>query len=184
MGGDEVAFGCENLGVPCDEIWPRVRAALEAVGLELPLDHPTSALSGGQKQRLAIAAVLFAALPFVQDHVGLFLALYIAACLSTSITITAAFAMIAATVDYHEARFGVRREGLLSAGISLSTKLGMALGTAGFAFVLAASGYAPGHVTDTAREAIRWTWSGGAVVLLALQTIVILLWPITDTRKA
>jgi energy-coupling factor transport system ATP-binding protein len=56
--GDEVAFGCENLAVPRDEIWPRVRAALEAVGLDLPLDHPTSALSGGQKQRLAIAAVL------------------------------------------------------------------------------------------------------------------------------
>jgi len=56
--GDEVAFGCENLGVPRDEIWPRVRDALDAVGLDLPLDHPTNSLSGGQKQRLAIAAVL------------------------------------------------------------------------------------------------------------------------------
>ena len=56
--GDDVAFGCENLGVPRDEIWPRVRQALDAVGLDLPLDHPTSALSGGQKQRLALAGVL------------------------------------------------------------------------------------------------------------------------------
>jgi energy-coupling factor transport system ATP-binding protein len=56
--GDEVAFGCENLGVPRDEIWPRVRDALDAVGLDLPLDDPTNSLSGGQKQRLAIAAVL------------------------------------------------------------------------------------------------------------------------------
>jgi energy-coupling factor transport system ATP-binding protein len=56
--GDEVAFGCENLGLPYDEIWRRVREALDAVGLELPLDHPTSELSGGQKQRLAIASVL------------------------------------------------------------------------------------------------------------------------------
>ncbi len=56
--GDDVAFGCENLGVPPDQIWPRVRAALDAVGLDLPLDHPTGALSGGQKQRLAIAAAL------------------------------------------------------------------------------------------------------------------------------
>ena len=37
------------------EIWPRVRAALDAVGLEVPLDRPTKALSGGQKQRLALA---------------------------------------------------------------------------------------------------------------------------------
>lgn len=56
--GDEVAFGCENLGVPRDEIWRRVGEALEAVGLDVPFDHPTSELSGGQKQRLAIASVL------------------------------------------------------------------------------------------------------------------------------
>ncbi|WP_322410979.1 ABC transporter ATP-binding protein [Microbacterium invictum] len=56
--GDDVAFGCENLGVPRADIWPRVRAALDAVGLDVPLDRPTKALSGGQKQRLAIAGAL------------------------------------------------------------------------------------------------------------------------------
>ena len=56
--GDDVAFGCENLGVPRDEIWRRVPEALRAVGLELPLDHSTAALSGGQKQRLALAGAL------------------------------------------------------------------------------------------------------------------------------
>jgi energy-coupling factor transporter ATP-binding protein EcfA2 len=56
--GDDVAFGCENLGVPREEIWRRVAEALDAVGLDLPLDHPTSRLSGGQKQRLALAGVL------------------------------------------------------------------------------------------------------------------------------
>ncbi|WP_083990873.1 ABC transporter ATP-binding protein [Microbacterium sediminis] len=56
--GDDVAFGCENLGVPRDEIWPRVRQALDLVGLDVPLDRSTSALSGGQKQRLALAGAL------------------------------------------------------------------------------------------------------------------------------
>ncbi|GAA3869023.1 ABC transporter ATP-binding protein [Leifsonia kafniensis] len=56
--GDDVAFGCENLGVPRDEIWRRVADALQMVGLDLPLNHPTSRLSGGQKQRLALAGVL------------------------------------------------------------------------------------------------------------------------------
>jgi energy-coupling factor transport system ATP-binding protein len=56
--GDDVAFGCENLGIPRDEIWRRVRSSLEAVGLPLPLDFPTDRLSGGQKQRLALAGVL------------------------------------------------------------------------------------------------------------------------------
>lgn len=56
--GDDVAFGCENLGIPREQIWPRVRAALDAVGLDVALDRPTKALSGGQKQRLALAGAL------------------------------------------------------------------------------------------------------------------------------
>jgi energy-coupling factor transport system ATP-binding protein len=56
--GDDVAFGCENLGVPREEIWPRVRQALADVGLDVALDRSTSQLSGGQKQRLALAGVL------------------------------------------------------------------------------------------------------------------------------
>lgn len=56
--GDDVAFGCENLGVPRGEIWRRVPEALDAVGLDVPLESPTSRLSGGQKQRLALAGVL------------------------------------------------------------------------------------------------------------------------------
>ncbi len=56
--GDDVAFGCENLGVARDETWRRVGAALDAVGLDVPLDRQTKALSGGQKQRLALAGAL------------------------------------------------------------------------------------------------------------------------------
>lgn len=56
--GDDVAFGLENLAVPRERIWPRVRESLARAGLELPLDHPTTALSGGQKQRLALAGTL------------------------------------------------------------------------------------------------------------------------------
>ena len=56
--GDDVAFGCENLGVPAAEIPRRVAEALEAVGLDVPLSRATKALSGGQKQRLALAGVL------------------------------------------------------------------------------------------------------------------------------
>ncbi|MFJ2507046.1 ABC transporter ATP-binding protein [Arthrobacter citreus] len=56
--GDEVAFGAENLGVPRAEIWDRVHAALDDVGLRVPLEHSTAALSGGQKQRLALASIL------------------------------------------------------------------------------------------------------------------------------
>ena len=57
--GDDVAFGCENLGVPKDEIWQRARESLDIVGLDyMRFDHSTRKLSGGQRQRLALAGVL------------------------------------------------------------------------------------------------------------------------------
>lgn len=131
----------------------------------------------GNASALAIAAALFAILPFVEGQPTLFLGVYIAACLANSITITAAFTMIAQTVDYHDWKFASRKEGLLSAGVSLSTKVGMAIGTAGIAFVLAAAGYVPGAVTEGAREAIRMTYYAGVVALLLLQIAVVLFWP-------
>lgn len=54
-GGDDVAFGLENLGVPRAEIWPRVQWALDQVDLQVALDRSTTALSSGQAQRLTIA---------------------------------------------------------------------------------------------------------------------------------
>ncbi len=55
---EDVAFGCENLGVPPAEIRARVDRALRAVGLDALRRHPPHLLSGGQKQRVAIAGVL------------------------------------------------------------------------------------------------------------------------------
>jgi energy-coupling factor transport system ATP-binding protein len=59
--GDDVAFPLEGAAVPADRIWPRVAAALAAVGLDVALDRPTAHLSGGQQQQLAIAAATVAA---------------------------------------------------------------------------------------------------------------------------
>ncbi|GAA3179466.1 ATP-binding cassette domain-containing protein [Blastococcus jejuensis] len=56
--GDDVAFGLENAGLPRERIWPRVDAALEAVGFPYGRDRPTQALSGGEKQRLVLAGAL------------------------------------------------------------------------------------------------------------------------------
>ena len=53
--GDDVAFGLENRGVPTNEIWPRVRTALEAVGWSYGPNRATDMLSGGELQRLALA---------------------------------------------------------------------------------------------------------------------------------
>ncbi|MEJ5198150.1 MAG: energy-coupling factor transporter ATPase [Anaerolineae bacterium] len=55
---DEVAFGCENLGIAPAEIEERVTWALNAVGLSDYRERSSLLLSGGEKQRVAIAAML------------------------------------------------------------------------------------------------------------------------------
>ena len=55
---DDVAIGPANLGLPRDEVWARVRRALDQVGLTDLADREVATLSGGQQQRLAIAGVL------------------------------------------------------------------------------------------------------------------------------
>lgn len=55
---DDVAFGCENLGIKSEEIIERVNEALRWVGMEEYRENSPSMLSGGQKQRVAIAGIL------------------------------------------------------------------------------------------------------------------------------
>ena len=55
---EDVGFGPENIGVPTGEIWQRVNASLEAVGMTAYRSHSPNKLSGGQKQRVAIAGVM------------------------------------------------------------------------------------------------------------------------------
>ena len=55
---EDVAFACENMGLPQAEIRSRVDEALAAVGMSEFARHAPHLLSGGQKQRVAIAGVL------------------------------------------------------------------------------------------------------------------------------
>lgn len=55
---DEIAFGCENLGVDPVEINERVDWALDLVGMRGFRERSVAMLSGGQKQRIGIAAVV------------------------------------------------------------------------------------------------------------------------------
>lgn len=55
---EDVAFGCENLGISPKEIRERVEKALKDVGMYEFRKHAPHLLSGGQKQRIAIAGIL------------------------------------------------------------------------------------------------------------------------------
>ena len=53
----ELAFGCENLGVPPEEIEQRITRTATRFGLEELLDRNLFAMSGGEKQRIACGSV-------------------------------------------------------------------------------------------------------------------------------
>lgn len=55
---DDIAFGCENLGIESGEIRTRVDDSLVMVGMDGFATKEPHYLSGGQKQRVAIAGVI------------------------------------------------------------------------------------------------------------------------------
>ncbi|WAW14790.1 energy-coupling factor transporter ATPase [Peptostreptococcus equinus] len=55
---EDVAFGCENLGIESSQIRKRVDDALKSVEMYEHKDRQPHLLSGGQKQRVAIAGII------------------------------------------------------------------------------------------------------------------------------
>ena len=53
----EVAFGCENMGVPQGEMHARVAATVRELSIERLMERDIRALSGGEKQLVAMASV-------------------------------------------------------------------------------------------------------------------------------
>lgn len=132
---------------------------------------------------LAVAIAIHLVLPAMEAQHMLFLALFLIAAILISLTMTAIFTMAADAIDYHEWRFGTRNEGLLSSGVSLSTKIGMALGTAIIAYVLGIAGYDPKAVSSGARVAIRWSYYGWPITIMILQMVVIMFWPMDGLHQ-
>ena len=55
---EELAFGLENIGIPADEMKPRVEEAMKLTGISDLADRSPYSLSGGQQQRVALTSIL------------------------------------------------------------------------------------------------------------------------------
>ena len=55
---EDVGFGPENLGIPTNDIWDRVKLCLEKLGMSEYKKESPNNLSGGQKQKVVIAGTL------------------------------------------------------------------------------------------------------------------------------
>jgi energy-coupling factor transporter ATP-binding protein EcfA2 len=54
---DEVAFGCENYGLPSDEIDLRVNQAIQDINGNMLCEREIHPMSGGEKQKIAVASI-------------------------------------------------------------------------------------------------------------------------------
>lgn len=162
---------------------PAVSGTLLLSAFIAPMIFKRTGIRKGCIAALSAAIVLHMILPWVEAQHMLFLSLFLIAAILVSLTMTAIFTMAADAVDYHEWIFGARNEGLLSSGISLSTKVGMAIGTAIIAYVLGIAGYDPKAVTDGTRAAIRWSYYGWPIAIMILQVAVIAFWPMDGLHE-
>jgi len=132
---------------------------------------------------LVLAALLYLILPLCETSPRGFIAIYVAASLFLSITMTAIFAMASESVDFHHWRFGSRHEGLLSAGVSFAIKVGMAVGGAAVAYALAFGGYSPENITPQAKHVMAWVYYGIPLAVFALQIVCMQFYPVDRCRE-
>ncbi|HZU62087.1 MAG TPA: glycoside-pentoside-hexuronide (GPH):cation symporter [Novosphingobium sp.] len=117
---------------------------------------------------LLVSSLLVAGMAFAEGHVWLFVGLYVLANVVGGIQAAALFILGADAVDWHEAHYGERNEGLTASGISFGLKVGIAIGAAGTAFALGAAGYDPAHASAPANTALRWLTYGAPLLLNSL----------------
>ncbi|MGW5640102.1 MFS transporter [Streptomyces sp. NPDC003832] len=136
----------------------------------------------GNVLALGAAAALYAVMPLTESVLPLLIAVYVAACLVVSLSMTSSFTLVADAVDYHEWKFGHRSVGLLNSAQSLATKGGTAIGSALVALVLAVTDFNPADVGSGTVTGLRWLYYGAPVALLLLQLAVMSLWKMDEQR--
>ncbi len=138
-------------------------------------------LRKGNAYALLFATAIYCFLPALQSRPIAFVVVYTAALLGAQICTTAVFVMVTNSADYHEFRFGSRNDGLIFSCLSLSTKIGIALGAAIVAYGLSLGHYDAKAVSATSVQVIRALYYVVPGILMLLQIAVVLFYRL-DTK--
>jgi sugar (glycoside-pentoside-hexuronide) transporter len=155
---------------------PSVSGSMIVGGLIAPAYYKRLGKRNGNVIALGSGALVWSCQFFlVHDPVLLISTFFIAnVCIGTSMT--SMFTMVADSVDYQQWKFGQRNEGLLSAGVSFATKLGMALGGAAVAYALGWMGYNPQAPSESVSLGIQNLFLIVPLVLIIIQLITMCFW--------
>jgi GPH family glycoside/pentoside/hexuronide:cation symporter len=162
---------------------PLVSGAMIVGGIVAPAYYRRFGKRRGNLLALAVGFVGWAAMYPAEGNFPLFLAFYIVATFAIGVSMVSMFTMVADTVEYQQWRFGTRNEGLLSSGISFATKVGSAVGAAGVAYGLAATGYEAGETGGAALTAIRVMFYGVPLVLVVAQAATMARWDLDGRHE-
>jgi GPH family glycoside/pentoside/hexuronide:cation symporter len=130
----------------------------------------------GISMSLLFAIAASCLLPLLENYPAYFLAGFCVLCIGAQAGTTAIFALAANACDSQEFKFGSRADGLIFSCISLSTKIGIAVGAALVAYGLGLAQYNPGFVSHEAIQMMRSLFYIVPVALMALQIATILLY--------
>jgi glycoside/pentoside/hexuronide:cation symporter, GPH family len=153
---------------------PLLSATSLCVAPFAPAYFRRTGLRNGILLLLGLSAAGMLLLPLVEGNLWAFLVVYtVVAALSVGPCTTSIYAMAANSVDYHQWAFGERNDGLVYSSISIATKIGIAIGSSGLAYVLAWTGFHADHPSAHSLMAIRHVYYGAPFAIMILQAICI-----------
>lgn len=133
-------------------------------------------MRAGNVLALASSGALVIAMAFFEGNLPMFVAIFALSNFVCGVQAASVFIISADAVEWQEARYGERSEGLLSSTVSFGMKAGMALGVAATAYTLGWAGYDPAQVTSVAAQALRWIFYGGQVALISAMIWIVFLY--------
>jgi Na+/melibiose symporter-like transporter len=132
---------------------------------------------------IGFTVAMLAVLPFAESSPTGFAVVFVLSAVMIGVSNSTVFLSSANAAELQALRTGQRNEGVIVSAVTISLKVGMALGMSLIAFVLAGVDYTPTSAGPHAVQAIRWTFYGGQIALVLLQLAVLpLLRPATGER--
>jgi len=122
---------------------------------------------------LVVSIVLAAAMPLFEGRPWPYFTLFLASQFGGAFQAASIFILSAEAIELQRVQHGVRLEGLMTASVAFSTKLGMAFGTAATAFLLDFAHYVPGRHSAETAMAVSWLFYGSQILCMVLMIVCI-----------
>ena len=152
---------------------PVMSVAILTGGLLAPLYLSRFGKRRGMYALLTFTIICFIAMAMVHSRVPLMLVFFFLGTVGNGVQGAMIFTMVTEAVDWQEARFGSREEGLLSSSTAFTQKVGFAIGSALLAYVLAYVGYDPHQLKPLVQTTLVWLVTCVPIVVALLQMLCI-----------